>query len=204
MTQRQQLDDRPVAAPQADAVRGLTDQVPNAPRPRSANVGPSVAPGDVATRVLLAIPSLWRRITLLAWDSLASPARTAACAPSSSGRVTHAGRYRVVGIGADMVLNDIRDECVLQAVFEMHRPQVVFRAAALENLPMLGRFPRRAGANGATCAVRWGLRSSARARSSGSGTSVPAESRRATCCSQSTRTPEAARSRARRRVRVRA
>ncbi|MCV7730619.1 polysaccharide biosynthesis protein [Micrococcus luteus] len=41
----------------------------------------------------------------------------------------------------DIILCDIRDEQALQAVFEHHRPQVVFHAAALKHLPMLERFP---------------------------------------------------------------
>ena len=41
----------------------------------------------------------------------------------------------------DMVLCDIRDEDALWAVFEKHRPEVVFHAAALKHLPMLERFP---------------------------------------------------------------
>lgn len=41
----------------------------------------------------------------------------------------------------DIVLCDIRDTEALQAVFERHRPEVVFHAAALKHLPMLERFP---------------------------------------------------------------
>ncbi|QNP55049.1 polysaccharide biosynthesis protein [Tessaracoccus defluvii] len=41
----------------------------------------------------------------------------------------------------DMVLCDIRDEEALREVFETHRPDVVFHAAALKHLPMLERFP---------------------------------------------------------------
>lgn len=41
----------------------------------------------------------------------------------------------------DMVLGDIRDYEALLAVFERHRPDVVFHAAALKHLPMLERFP---------------------------------------------------------------
>lgn len=41
----------------------------------------------------------------------------------------------------DMVLCDIRDYEALKAVFERHRPEVVFHAAALKHLPMLERFP---------------------------------------------------------------
>ncbi|GAB3816165.1 nucleoside-diphosphate sugar epimerase/dehydratase [Tessaracoccus terricola] len=41
----------------------------------------------------------------------------------------------------DMVLGDIRDYQALLTVFEEHRPDVVFHAAALKHLPMLERFP---------------------------------------------------------------
>ncbi|SDL48449.1 dTDP-glucose 4,6-dehydratase [Tessaracoccus oleiagri] len=41
----------------------------------------------------------------------------------------------------DMVLCDIRDEDALDLVFQEHRPEVVFHAAALKHLPMLERFP---------------------------------------------------------------
>ena len=41
----------------------------------------------------------------------------------------------------DMVLCSIRDYEALQTVFETHRPEVVFHAAALKHLPMLQRFP---------------------------------------------------------------
>ena len=41
----------------------------------------------------------------------------------------------------DMVLCSIRDPEALQTVFENHRPEVVFHAAALKHLPMLQRFP---------------------------------------------------------------
>ena len=41
----------------------------------------------------------------------------------------------------DMVLGDIRDQDALRRVFETHRPQVVFHAAALKHLPMLERYP---------------------------------------------------------------
>ena len=58
----------------------------------------------------------------------------------------HAVQLSLYGSGLldtdDMVLCDIRDRDDLQAVFEDHRPQVVFHAAALKHLPMLERFPR--------------------------------------------------------------
>lgn len=41
----------------------------------------------------------------------------------------------------DFVLCSIRDYEALKAVFEHHRPEVVFHAAALKHLPMLERFP---------------------------------------------------------------
>ncbi|MCC2594340.1 polysaccharide biosynthesis protein [Tessaracoccus sp. OS52] len=41
----------------------------------------------------------------------------------------------------DMVLCDIRDTDALMRVFETHRPEVVFHAAALKHLPMLERYP---------------------------------------------------------------
>lgn len=58
----------------------------------------------------------------------------------------HAVQLSLYGSGLldtdDIVLCDIRDREDLQAVFEAHRPQVVFHAAALKHLPMLERFPR--------------------------------------------------------------
>ena len=57
----------------------------------------------------------------------------------------HAVQLRLYGVGLldsdDMVLCSIRDEEALRAVFERHRPQVVFHAAALKHLPMLERYP---------------------------------------------------------------
>lgn len=44
----------------------------------------------------------------------------------------------------DMVLASIRDKDALRAVFEQHRPQVVFHAAALKHLPMLEQYPDEA------------------------------------------------------------
>lgn len=43
--------------------------------------------------------------------------------------------------GNDTVLADIRDLESLGQVFETHRPQIVFHAAALKHLPMLERYP---------------------------------------------------------------
>jgi FlaA1/EpsC-like NDP-sugar epimerase len=40
-----------------------------------------------------------------------------------------------------LVVCDIRDEAALQAVFEEHRPEVVFHAAALKHLPLLEMWP---------------------------------------------------------------
>ncbi len=41
----------------------------------------------------------------------------------------------------DMVLADIRDEQTIAKVFALHRPEVVFHAAALKHLPMLEQYP---------------------------------------------------------------
>lgn len=41
----------------------------------------------------------------------------------------------------DMVLCDIRDREALRRTFELHRPEVVFHAAALKHLPMLELYP---------------------------------------------------------------
>lgn len=41
----------------------------------------------------------------------------------------------------ETVLTDIRDADAIRQVFEYHRPDVVFHAAALKHLPMLERFP---------------------------------------------------------------
>ena len=40
-----------------------------------------------------------------------------------------------------MVLADIRDEQTVAGIFDRHRPQVVFHAAALKHLPMLEQYP---------------------------------------------------------------
>ncbi|WP_185732004.1 nucleoside-diphosphate sugar epimerase/dehydratase [Actinomyces bowdenii] len=41
----------------------------------------------------------------------------------------------------DMVLCDIRDKDALREVFQEHRPEVVFHAAALKHLPLLEQYP---------------------------------------------------------------
>jgi len=44
----------------------------------------------------------------------------------------------------DMVLASIRDKDALREIFEAHRPEVVFHAAALKHLPMLEQYPEEA------------------------------------------------------------
>ena len=44
----------------------------------------------------------------------------------------------------DTVLADIRDERRIRQVFEQHRPEIVFHAAALKHLPLLERYPAEA------------------------------------------------------------
>ena len=44
----------------------------------------------------------------------------------------------------DLALCDIRDRGALERVFDVHRPEVVFHAAALKHLPLLERFPGEA------------------------------------------------------------
>jgi dTDP-glucose 4,6-dehydratase len=44
----------------------------------------------------------------------------------------------------EMVVCDIRDRAALQAVFDEHRPDVVFHAAALKHLPLLEMWPGEA------------------------------------------------------------
>ncbi len=44
----------------------------------------------------------------------------------------------------DVVLADIRDVESLREIFQRHRPQVVFHAAALKHLPMLEQYPEEA------------------------------------------------------------
>lgn len=46
----------------------------------------------------------------------------------------------------DLVLASIRDKRAMRAVFETHRPEVVFHAAALKHLPMLEQYPEEAWA----------------------------------------------------------
>lgn len=57
----------------------------------------------------------------------------------------HAVQLSIYGMGLldtpDMVLCDIRDLEALHAVFERHRPDVVFHAAALKHLPLLEQYP---------------------------------------------------------------
>lgn len=57
----------------------------------------------------------------------------------------HAVQLAIFGHGLlekpDTVLVDIRDTEALRKVFEQHRPEIVFHAAALKHLPMLERFP---------------------------------------------------------------
>ena len=57
----------------------------------------------------------------------------------------HAVQLRLYGVGLldtdDMVLCSIRDFDALADVFEAHRPDVVFHAAALKHLPMLEQYP---------------------------------------------------------------
>ncbi len=61
---------------------------------------------------------------------------------ASRGTAVHL-RQVVVG-HPDMVLADIREADVVDRVFAEHKPEVVFHAAALKHLPMLGSTPRRA------------------------------------------------------------
>lgn len=44
----------------------------------------------------------------------------------------------------DLVLADIRDPKALDAIFERHRPEIVFHAAALKHLPLLQSHPQEA------------------------------------------------------------
>lgn len=57
----------------------------------------------------------------------------------------HAVQLLIYGKGLldtpDMVLADIRDVDALRPIFETHRPEVVFHAAALKHLPMLEQYP---------------------------------------------------------------
>jgi len=59
----------------------------------------------------------------------------------------HAVQLSIEGralLDGDLVLCDIRDEHRLREVFDEHRPQVVFHAAALKHLSLLERFPAEA------------------------------------------------------------
>lgn len=57
----------------------------------------------------------------------------------------HSVQLALYGVGLldtpDMVLCDIRDADALRRVFEEHRPEIVFHAAALKHLPMLEQYP---------------------------------------------------------------
>jgi FlaA1/EpsC-like NDP-sugar epimerase len=57
----------------------------------------------------------------------------------------HAVQLSIFGHGLldepNTVLCDIRDREALDKVFEAHRPEIVFHAAALKHLPMLERYP---------------------------------------------------------------
>lgn len=57
----------------------------------------------------------------------------------------HAVRLSIDGDGLldsdEVVLCDIREPDALDAIFEHHKPEVVFHAAALKHLPMLERYP---------------------------------------------------------------
>lgn len=57
----------------------------------------------------------------------------------------HAVQLSIYGQGLldtpDIVLCDIRDSAALEAIFDLHRPDVVFHAAALKHLPMLEQYP---------------------------------------------------------------
>ena len=57
----------------------------------------------------------------------------------------HSVQLSVYGKGLldtpDMVLADIRDVAALRPIFEQHKPEIVFHAAALKHLPMLEQYP---------------------------------------------------------------
>ena len=57
----------------------------------------------------------------------------------------HSVQLSIYGTGLldtpDMVLCDIRDKPALRKIFDAHRPQVVFHAAALKHLPLLEQYP---------------------------------------------------------------
>lgn len=58
----------------------------------------------------------------------------------------HTAQLTIYGNGLldtdDVVLCDIREPDALNEIFEKHRPEVVFHAAALKHLPVLERFPK--------------------------------------------------------------
>lgn len=60
----------------------------------------------------------------------------------------HATQLSVTGQGLfetdDVVLADIRDAARMREVFDQHRPDVVFHAAALKHLPLLEMYPEEA------------------------------------------------------------
>jgi dTDP-glucose 4,6-dehydratase len=81
----------------------------------------------------------------------------------------HAAQLLIYGSGLldrdDLVLCDIRDVDALTKVFDRHRPDVVFHAAALKHLPMLERYPDEGwktnvlgSLNVLQCATRSGVR----------------------------------------------
>ncbi len=57
----------------------------------------------------------------------------------------HAVQLSIYGHGLldtpDVVLCDVRDAAALRTVFQNHRPEIIFHAAALKHLPMLQRYP---------------------------------------------------------------
>ena len=57
----------------------------------------------------------------------------------------HAVQLSIYGHGLldapDTVLSDIRDFSAMQKIFEQHRPEIIFHAAALKHLTLLERFP---------------------------------------------------------------
>ncbi len=57
----------------------------------------------------------------------------------------HGVQLSIYGTGLldtpDMVLADIREADVVDRIFDLHRPEVVFHAAALKHLPMLEQYP---------------------------------------------------------------
>ena len=57
----------------------------------------------------------------------------------------HAVQLSIYGKGLldtpDVVLSDIRDEAALRLIFEQHKPEIIFHAAALKHLPLLEQYP---------------------------------------------------------------